>query len=414
MLSTYRRLRIAAACAPAAIAAVLASSAWADPAPPLATLLQRLEQSPSSMEASALLDAAEARARQAQIRTNPSIALDVENALGTGAFSGFSNSETTLSIGQDLQLGGRRAARIGAAQGEIAVATTRQEIARTETAANLALTYVEAEAWQQRAILADEALALVIDDARAATRLVEEGREPLLRGIQATTEAAAARANTDQAKAERDAAYARLTVLASLPSPVTSVPEGLLSVPPGSVQSATTPLAVRLAEAERAATERRVAVEVAQSRPDVSASVGVRRFAGDNATALTFGASVPLQVFDRNRGNIEAARADLRAADARLALARQSVQANRAAAAARLASFSSRVSATDAGVRSADEAYRLARIGFEAGRISQLELRATRADLINARSAAIDARVSRAQAEIDLARLQGASFGAAQ
>lgn len=97
MPPSYRRPpRFAVGCALAAFAAVLASPAWADPAPSFAELLAQLDQTPATLEAGALSDAAEARLRQARVRPNPTIALDAENAFGTGPFSGYANAETTL------------------------------------------------------------------------------------------------------------------------------------------------------------------------------------------------------------------------------------------------------------------------------------------------------------------------------
>lgn len=417
MPPSYRRPpRFAVGCALAAIAAVLASPAWADPAPSFAELLARLDQTPATLEAGALLDAAEARARQARVRPNPTLALDAENAFGSGPFSGYDNAETTLSITQDLELWGRRTARINAARADAGTASLRRDLAVVDAAGRLALVYAEAEAAERRATLAEENLSLTLADARAALVLVEEGREPLLRGIQGESEAAAARAGLDEAIAERDAAFARLTAVAMLTEPVTTIDVSLLDLAPATALSPTdqTPT-VRVAEAERSAAESRIAVERARSRPDVSASVGLRRYEAEDATALTFGLSLPLPLFDRNRGNIEAAQADFRAADARLMNARQEAQADRAAAQARLRASVSRVNAADAGVTSAEEAYRLSRIGFEAGRISQLELRATRTALVNARTAAVDARLARVRAEIDLARQDGrAPFQGAQ
>ncbi|MBY0254491.1 MAG: TolC family protein [Methylobacterium organophilum] len=395
---------------------MLASPAWADPAPSFAELLARLDQTPATLEAGALVDAAEARARQARVRPNPTLALDAENAFGSGPFSGYDNAETTLSVTQDLELWGRRTARINAARADAGTASLRRDLAVVDAAGRLALVYADAEAAERRATLAEENLSLTLADARAALVLVEEGREPLLRGIQGESEAAAARAGLDEAIAERDAAFARLTAVAMLIEPVTTIEASLLDQAPAAALAPTdqTP-SVRVAEAERSAAESRIAVERTRSRPDVSASVGLRRYEAEDATALTFGLSLPLPLFDRNRGNIEAAQADFRAADARLMTARQEAQADRAAAQARLRASVSRVNAADAGVRSAEEAYRLSRIGFEAGRISQLELRATRTALVNARTAAVDARLARVRAEIDLARQDGrAPFQGAQ
>ena len=410
MPPSYRRPpRFAVGCALAAFAAVLASPAWADPAPSFAELLAQLGQTPATLEAGALSDAAEARVRQARARPNPTIALDAENAFGTGPFSGYANAETTLSISQDLELWGRRTARVNVARAEAGTAALQRDLAIIDAAGRLAQVYADAEAAQRRAALAEESLTLTIADARAALVLVEEGREPLLRGIQGESEAAAARASRDEAVAERDAAFARLTAVAMLAAPVTTIDTSLLDLAPAATFAppAEAP-AVRVAE-------RRIDVERIRSRPDINASVGVRRYEMEDATALTFGVSMPLPLFDRNRGNIDAAQADFRAADARLLGARQEAQADRAAARARLAASVSRVSAADAGVASAEEAYRLSRIGSEAGRISQLELRVTRAALISARTSAVDARLARVQAEIELARQDGrAPFQGAQ
>ena len=411
-----RRPRFALGCAVAVFAAALNGPAGADPAPSFEALLARLGETPATMEADALLDAAEARVRQARVRPNPELGLEAENAFGTGPFQGYDNAETTLSLSQDLELWGRRSARVGVARAEAGTAALRRDLADVEAASRLALVYAEAEAAERRFQLAEEALTVTIADTRAALILVEEGREPLLRGIQGETEAAAARATLDEAQAERDAAFARLTAVAMLPTPVTSIDTSLLDRTPAGVTVAVGAAPeVLVAEAERAAAESRIEVERVRARPDVTASVGIRRYEAEDATALTFGVSMPLPLFDRNRGAIDAARAEFRAAEARLIGARQEAEADRNAAEARLRASASRVAAADAGVTAAEEAYRLSRIGFEAGRISQLELRSSRAALINARNAAVDARLARVRAEIDLARLQGrAPFGTSQ
>lgn len=417
MPSPYRRRpRFAAGSAAVALTAAIAGPVWADPAPAFEILLRQIGAAPATVEAGALLDAAEARVRQARVRPNPTLALGVDNAFGSGPYKGSGNAETTLGFTQDLELWGRRAARVGVARAEAGTASLRRDLAVVDTAGRLALVYAEAEAADRRFRLAEEALSITVADTKAARVLVEEGREPMVRGIQAESEAAAARAMLDEAQAEREAAFARLTAVAMLPAPVTLIPVSLIDQAPtaAAVSNDGTPL-VRVSEAERDAAERRIAFERVRARPDVTAALGFRRYEADRATALTLGVSMPLPLFDRNRGNIEASQAEFRAAGARLMTARQDAQADRNAAIARLYASASRVSASDAGVTAAQEAYRLSRIGFDAGRISQLELRSSRTALISARNAAIDARLARVRAEIDLARLQGrAPFGAVQ
>lgn len=395
-------------CALAACAVWDVGPVRADPAPAYEILLERIgRNAPAQVEADALLEAAEARLRQAGVRANPELALRADGVLGGKPYAGWGEAEISLDLTQNLELGGRRGARVDVARAEVGVSALRREQAGIDTVARLALTYAEAEAAERRFALAEDALTLAVADARAALVLVEEGREPLLRGIQAETEAAMARAAVEGARAERDVAFARLTAEAMLPTPVTSVGAGVLDRTSPATLDAAASLAVRVAEAEAEAAERRIGRERAEARPNVSASLGVTRYQAEDATALTVGLSMPLPLFDRNRGNIDAARAEHRAAEARVAGARLADAAERSAALARLRASASRVAAGDMGVASAEEAYRLSRLGFEAGRISQLELRSTRVALISARDAAVEARLARVRAEIELARLQG-------
>jgi len=407
MFSILRRQpRFAVGCALAALTVMSAGTAWAEPSPSYAELIARLDTTPASQEANATVEAAEARLRQALVRPNPSMAIQAENFAGTGPFSNFDRTDLSLSLSQDLELWGRRPARINTARGDAEVANRSRRLAVVDAAGRLALAYAEAEAAERRAKLAEERLALSLADARAALALVEQGREPLLRGIQADSEAASARAALDEAKAEMEASFARLITLAMLDQPVTTVANSLLDAQAQAATSESNAPTVDLAEAEMSAAERRIAVERIRATPDVSASVGVTRFS-EHQTAVTVGLSMPLPLFDRNKGNIDAAQAEFRAAEARVMQARQDAQASRAAAVARLTASTSRVSAADAGVASAQEAYRLSRLGAESGRISQLELRVSRSALITASNAAVDARLARVRAEIELARLEG-------
>ena len=371
-----------------ATAITLALPARAEPAPPYETLIEHLDRTPATLEAEALLDAAKARAQQARALPNPSISLEAENAYGRSPFTGYGAAETTFSVSQPLEL--------------------CRDQSRWAVAGRLALIYAEAEAASLQHELAIEALSLTQADASAVMALVEEGREAVLRGVQAESEVEAARAVADETRANRDAAFARLAAVAMLTEPVTSIETSLLNRAPNPfTPDVRNPLAVQIAEAELDAAGEFVNVERLRARPDVTASLGVRRFEEYDSQALTFGISVSLPLFDRNTGAISAARAEQRAAEARLTSLKLEVQADRSAAQARLDASITRTRAADNGVASAEEAYRLARAGFDAGRISQLELRSIRAALIAARNTAVDARIARVRAEVELARLDG-------
>ena len=380
----------------------------AQTAPSYESLLSRLNQMPATVQGVALAEAAEARVQQARALPNPTVSIEAENAYGTGPYKGFSNADSIVTLSQPLEIWGQRGARVRAARAEAGAAGLRGDLMRSDAAGRLAATYAEAEAALRRYELASEALALIEQDAKAVAAMVSEGREPNLRGVQARSEVANAKASLDEAEAYRDAALARLAGVSLVDSPLTDIGESLLDrVPSHPIDNEAAPLAVRIAQAEADASGRLIDVERKRALPQLSASVAQTRFRQAGDQAYNVGISLSLPLFHRNRGAIQAAYAEQRAAEAVLEAQRRDSEAARLGAVASLKASNSRARAADESVQAADEAYRLARIGFEAGRISQLELRSTRSTLIAARGSAVDARLSRVAAEIDLARLEG-------
>lgn len=397
----------------AVLAAILGgATALADPAPPFAQLLtQSQTDAPRLAEAQAGVAQAAGLRQQAGARPNPEVSLDVENFAGRGPYRGLDGAETTFGVGQSLEWPGKRASRIAAGDAEVVAARARAAQAKADFGYDLANAYAEAEGALRRVELADEALKLALDDERVARALVDAGREAEVRFVQAQSAVSAARAERDAAQVDAQAALARLTALSGSPVPFTSLSASLLemSLPALEGQEIDVSMAppVMVAEAEREAAARRVRVEAMRGRPDVTASVGVRRFGGDDTTALVAGLSAPLPLFDRNQGNTNAARADLTAAEARLRSARLNTEADVRVARSQLAVAESRVAAAEQGEAAALEAYRLTRLGYEGGKLPLSEVVVARRNLAAARSATIEARLARVRAEASAARLQG-------
>lgn len=415
---TRRRLHFAAASAAAILGAFApGSSAVADPAPPFRDLLAQAQTSaPRLAEARADIARAEGLAMQAGTRPNPTVGVEVENFGGSGPYDGASLAETTASIEQTLELGGKRGARVAAGRADIEAARRRAADAVAQFGFDLADAYAQAEAAERRVQLATEGLSLAQEDSRVATALVEAGREADLRRVQALAAVQAARAALDQARAERATALGALTALAGSPVPITSIPVSLLAeadrtAPVAALNPLASP-AYLAAEADRESAARRVRVEKTRAVPDVAVSVGVRRYQEDGEMAMVAGISAPFPLFDRNRGNISAAQAELNAAEARLNAARLEAETGGLAAAARVDAAGSRLTAARDGERTAEEAYRLTRIGYEGGKLDLVELLNARRALADARAQTVDAAVERLSAQAALARLLGvAPFG---
>lgn len=391
-------------------------AASAAPAPPYPALLREAQATaPRLVESGANVRAAEGMAEQAGTIPNPTLSFQAED-LGLHDKAGISQRQNTLSFSQPLELGGKRSARAAAGRAEVGAAEARQGQARADFAYDLAMAYATAEAGQMRVTVLTDDLGRAREDLRAARALVEAGKEADLRAVQAHAAAAGAEADLATARADATEALANLSSMAGAREPFSSVAVSLLTMPQVA-KALPTPAhasgpALAVAQAERQAAAGRLKVERARNIPDLTLSVGARNYDANDTTGIVAGISVPLPLFDRNRGAVKAANAQVAAAEARLNGARLQAEASWAAATAQAGAGEARLAAATQAEVAAREGYRLARIGYEAGKSSLMELSAARRALAEAQTRLIDARLARVRAEAQLARLTGrAPFG---
>ncbi|NQE64349.1 TolC family protein [Caulobacter sp. RHG1] len=392
---------------PAVIGAVVALAGLGAPlrvlAEPLtlADALARAQaQSPLMTAAQAQVTAAEGRARQAGLPPNPEAGLQAENFAGSGQYGDFASTETTLSVSQRLELGGKRRTRLAAASAEVEAARLGLSIARADLSQEVSVRYAEALAGRDRLALARDTAERAGDLSKVAATLVEAGREPPLRALRAEAASREAAAEVTAAEAEAAAARRALVTLWGEAGEVVDLVDASLAAPasralvdPGET------LDLRLARADRRTAEAVIDRERAVGRPDLTVQAGLRRFEQTGDSALIVGFSAPIPVFNRNQGTVSAARADATVAEARerLALARsvrtiRDAQASLVAADARLEALQGKI------LPQAETAVDLARRGFEAGKFSLLDVLDAQSALTSARTDLIAARLERAKA----------------
>src|SRR6266702_18432 len=389
-----------------------ATTVTADALPPFPALLrQSAKASPRLIEGEANLQAAQGLARQSAALPNPTINYQSENFGGSNNFSRISPVQNTISLSETVEIGGKRGARIAAQAANVQAAKAGYEEVRADFARDLATAYASCEVAGQRVQLLEQELARANEDQRAARLLVEAGRESDLRSIQAQAAVTNTQADLESARADLSEALIKVSVLAGTSQPYSDVRPLLLRAAerltlPSEEIPPQTP-ALRAAEAERDAAARRLEVERKRPISDITVSVGSRRLAGLDATALVAGVSVPLPIFDRNRGAIAAQLSELHAADARLTSVRLEVQGNWRAAFAQARAADWRLKASNESEAAAREAYRLGRIGYDAGRTPLIELLAIRRALSEAQFRSVEARFDRVRAQITLSHLIG-------
>lgn len=391
----------------ATIALALVTSAASHARPITAAEARTLAetQSPLMRVSEAAVAAARARARQAGVSPNPELEAEVENAIGTGPYRNLGGTEVTVAVGQRFERGGKRGARRNLAEAEVALAEANLAGARADLIRDVQLAFTELATTRSRADLAREAVINAQELTRTARLMVETGRDPPLRQLRAEASLSEARVSEQEAIANAQQAERALAVLIGVPDEALEA-EGEIAVVAGAPADSV-PIAVRTADAERRIAEARIALEQSSAVADVTARVGVRGFAESGDVALVGGVSLPLNLRDRNRGGIDAARAELIAAEARLDQARLNALREARDARSLLSTAEARLAALEgAGLEQAREAVRVARIGYAAGRFSLLDVLDAQSALTTARTSIIEAREDRARALAALERAQ--------
>lgn len=379
------------------------------PLPGSLTLQQALEEasarSPAIVAAEAEV-AAEARIRQAGYRSNPELSVEVENFAGTGELRGLRSTETTVAVNQRLDLGGRRSARVNAAQAELDVQRLKLAMAKADLSQSVREQFARSIAAQEKLAQATENEERARELARVAGILVEAGRDPPLRALRARSALAQAQAEREAAGADELAARSSLAALFGASEPVGAVSGTALDVTPRQVNPDQS-LDVRLADAERVAAQAGVREQLAERRIDPAVGVGVRHVRETGDVGLVAGLSMPLRLFDRNQGNIEAARQAADAADARRASTLATTTAKARNAIANVEAAQRRVEALEgAAVPEATEALRLAELSYREGRASLIELIDIQNAYTAARTSLTEARLELALATAELGRIQ--------
>tara|TARA_R100000935_G_C2837521_1_gene168994 strand:- start:2634 stop:3926 length:1293 start_codon:yes stop_codon:yes gene_type:complete len=283
--------------------------------------------SPSVRRAALETRARKADAAQAGRRLNPSIGLEVENFSGSGPLAGFDQSETTLSIEQTFQLGGKRTKRQQAAQANAALGAAECSVILRETELEAALLLYNLLAASQVADLAEQAADLADTLLETVSKRVEAGAAAPPEQSRAYADAAALRAAVYQARADVEQKRYDLAALWGSSDPQFALPEtsgtALSQLQSESAREGTHPqIAMAIASESARLADRDVAHVSAM--PDLTVSAGIRQFEETGENAFLVGVRVPVPLFDRNR---DAARAAGYRADAER-LNRLAVEAN--------------------------------------------------------------------------------------
>lgn len=322
------------------------------------------------------------------------------------------NRTSTVQLNIPLELGGKRAARVRAAEREHQVAQLDVNAFRVRIRGETIAAFYDVVAAMERSRLAGELATIAGQATGVAGKRVLAGKISPVEETRAKVAQAGVHIESVQAKRELDRAKGRLAAL------VGENPRNLEIVSPGAVElPCLAPLPGLLAQLERApgvmraraAVEHRQAVvDVERTRrmPDVTVAVGSKREDGHRQTVV--GLSVPLPLFDRNQGGLleslrrtDKARDELDAEATRLRAELYDAHARLSAALEEVALISTDV------LPGAESTYRAASRGFELGKFSFLEVLDAQRTLFQTKNQYLLAVAESYRASADIDRLVG-------
>ncbi|MBF6990396.1 TolC family protein [Cupriavidus sp. IK-TO18] len=349
------------------------------------------------------LDATEGDLTQARVIPNPELAVSMEDTRRA-------TRSTTGQFNVPIELGGKRAARIGVAERGRELAQAELGGVRAELRAAVIARFFGVLVAQERVKLAEGSVGIASRAAQAASRRVAAGKVAPLEATRAQVEQANAELELAEATGALQSARQLLAALWGNAAPRFAQAQGDLDALPSRPAPAALETALEdspLLAASRLSAERsRAEAAVARSRqyPDVTVSLGAKRDNEANRNMAVLGVAIPLPLFDRNQGNLYAAlrRAD-RAQDVhaanRIRLANELQQASTQLSVSRAAAQTLQGSVLPA----AEQAYAAASRGFAAGKFNFLDVLDAQRTLFQARIRYLDvlARTYDAAASID-------------
>jgi cobalt-zinc-cadmium efflux system outer membrane protein len=327
------------------------------------------------------------------------LSLTVENALGTGEFTGMDGAETTLSIAWILERGVRQR-RLETARAGVSLLDVEADIMRLDAAAETARWFFSCLSSQAQMVNAGEAVQLAQETVSAVKKRVQAGKSPQAELARAQAELARMKLNQEDFEHELLSASRRVNgEILTLPTP-----DSFATL---KTRISENPDLARFLSKQRVG-EAELRLAKAQSKPNWRVSVGVRRLEIADDEALVANITLPLALRNRNQGRIAEAQANLAQTDADATAARIRNETLLFVIYQELQHSLHRAKTyRDEVIPRLEQALTDTRNAYELGRYSYFEWRTVQEDLLEARRALVEASVDAHKNTIEIERLTG-------
>lgn len=253
------------------------------------------------------------RRESEELRPIVNMVIDVENFAGSGELNGARAAETTVALSSVIEFGGKRRARISAADAQLQLLDSHRQAFTLDILGELTSTFIQVLEVQERITLAKEAHDLSRITLSAVKNRSEQGAAPEYEVKRAAAALRQAQLYLEAQQHQQQRLLIKLAAYWGETSPNWKRVDGDLYAF-GEVSDyvtlydrvkASPTITVFANEARLKKAE--VSLAKSQSVTDLGWQVGVRRFEDSGDTGFTAGVSVPLFSGKRNRGAVKSA-----------------------------------------------------------------------------------------------------------
>lgn len=364
------------------------------------------------------LQSAEGYSVQAAAATPPVIGLEIEDALGTGDYSEFDSSQTTLSIGWILERP-LIEKRVHVAESNRSIVDINQEVLRYDIAAETARDFLAVLAFQERLALARNAQRHAQDILAEVTRRVDAAVAPLADQLKA--EVFLERRALEVEDIEHELLSAKRKLAAQWGATTIDFDQAAGSLEPGQAlppyneieNSIANNPSIRYFLTQERMAESEIALARAEAERRWQFSTGIRRFEATDDYGVVASVSLPLGGSSRNQGKISALNAQKSQFQAEAYATEIKLKTRLYVLYQELQHFRHIGDALEQRILPRlERALTETRKAYQLGKYSYLELSAIQQELLDARLALIDAGLASQLNTVEIERLTGQSLPA--
>ncbi len=321
---------------------------------------------------------------------------------------------TTVQLNQEIELGGKRGARIASADRELDIASADVATYRANLRADVVTAFFDVLAAQERLVLAQASQELSQRVTGAASRRVTAGKISPVEETRARVAEASTKIELSQATNELALARQRLGATWGNKfggAENVEAPQAFIGAHPTTADLlAHLPSSPQLARARLEIDRRRALSDIERSRriPNLTLSIGSKRDEQVGIRQTIVGLSIPFPLFDRNQGNLLSALRRTDKARDELVVAETTLSVDLTQASLRLESARGElIVLRNEILPGAQSAYEAATKGFELGKFNFLDVLDAQRTLNQAKSQYIRALAESHRAAADIERVVG-------